>query len=91
MAERQLSPASGTPSVLDLITSLVDKSLLRRLDGDGGEARFGMLATIQEYGLERLVAAGEDAAAWRVHAAYFLDSRKRPGPHFAGGPGRSPG
>src|SRR5829696_1213398 len=30
------------PSVLDLIASLVDKSLLRRLDGDGGETRFGM-------------------------------------------------
>ena len=90
VAERQLSPASGTPSVLDLITSLVDKSLLRRLDGDGGEARFGMLATIQEYGLERLVAAGEDAAAWRVHAAYFLRLAEKAWPAFRRRAGQEP-
>ena len=81
---------SDSPSVLDPITSLVDKSLLRRLDGDGDEARFGMLATIQEYGLEKLAAAGEDAAARRVHAAYFLKLAERAWPAFRQRAGQEP-
>jgi predicted ATPase len=81
---------SDAPSVLDVITSLVDKSLLRRLDGDGDEARFGMLATIQEYGLERLAAAGDDAAARRAHAAYFLGLAERAWPAFRQRAGQEP-
>jgi tetratricopeptide (TPR) repeat protein len=61
---------------------LVDKSLLRRQDGDRDEARFGMLATIQEYGLEKLAAAGEGATARRVHAAYFVELAERAWPAF---------
>jgi len=68
--------------VLDLIASLVDKSLLRRLDGAADEARFGMLATIQEYGLEKLAAAGEVVTARRAHAAYFLELAERAWPAF---------
>jgi tetratricopeptide (TPR) repeat protein len=37
-----------------------------------GEPRFGMLATIQEFGREQLVATEEMDAARRRHAAYFL-------------------
>jgi predicted ATPase/DNA-binding XRE family transcriptional regulator len=85
-------PATPPPSfaVLDLITSLVDKSLLRRLDTDGDEARFGMLATIQEYGLERLAVAGEDAAAQEAHAAYFVELAERAWPAFRQRAGQEP-
>ena len=76
--------------LLDVIASLVDKSLLRRLDGDGDEARFGMLATIREYGLERLAAAGEDAAARRAHAAYFLGLAEQAWPAFRQRAGQEP-
>lgn len=38
-------------ATLDLLTALVDKSLLRVRDDDGDEQRFGMLETIREYGL----------------------------------------
>src|SRR3712207_5341687 len=81
---RSLSPMQGEGgrSVLDLITSLVDKSLLRRLDGNRDEARFGMLATIQEYGLEKLAAAGEGATARQVHATYFLELAEQAWPAF---------
>jgi non-specific serine/threonine protein kinase len=81
---------SDTHSVLDAITSLIEKSLLRRLDGDGDEARFGMLATIQEYGREKLAATGEDAAARRVHAAYFLKLAERAWPAFRQRTGQEP-
>jgi non-specific serine/threonine protein kinase len=64
-------------SVLDGIMSLVDKSLLRRLDAAGDEPRFGMLSTIQEYGLEQLTATGEEAVARRSHADHVLELAER--------------
>ncbi|GAA2631072.1 BTAD domain-containing putative transcriptional regulator [Dactylosporangium fulvum] len=53
---------------LELLTTLVDKSLLT-VDGAG---RYRMLETIRAYGLERLGAAGETAELRARHAAYFF-------------------
>jgi predicted ATPase/class 3 adenylate cyclase/DNA-binding SARP family transcriptional activator len=58
---------------LDLLTSLVDKSLLRRVEQANGEPRFAMLETIREYGREQLEANGETAATRRQHAQFFLE------------------
>jgi predicted ATPase len=52
---------------LDLVESLVDKSLVRR-DGE----RFTMLETIREYAAERLAECGEAGDLRRRHALYFL-------------------
>jgi predicted ATPase/DNA-binding XRE family transcriptional regulator len=82
--------SNAPTATLDIIASLVDKSLLRRLDGAGNEARFGMLATIQEYGLERLAAAGEAAAARQVHATYFLRLAEDAWPAFRQRAGQEP-
>ena len=41
-------------ATLDLVASLVDKNLLRQAEALGAEARFEMLETIREYGLEVL-------------------------------------
>jgi tetratricopeptide (TPR) repeat protein len=49
-----------------------------------------MLATIREYGLERLAAAGEDAAARRVHAAYFARLAEQAWPTFRQRAGQEP-
>ncbi|MGA7730528.1 MAG: tetratricopeptide repeat protein [Chloroflexia bacterium] len=54
------------------IESLLDASLLRRVDGKGGEPRYGMLETVREYALGKLEAEGESGAAYRGHAGYFL-------------------
>jgi predicted ATPase/class 3 adenylate cyclase len=57
--------------VLDGLSSLVDKSLVRQEEGEDGEPRFLLLQTIREFGLEQLAAHGEDAV--RVaHAELFL-------------------
>ncbi len=68
--------------VFDGVASLVDKSLLQQTGESAGEARFGMLETIREYGLERLAASGEEAATRRAHAAYFLVMAEDGAPHI---------
>jgi predicted ATPase len=72
--------------VFDGVAFLVDKSLLQQMGESAGEARFGMLETIREYGMERLAASGEEAATRRAHAAYFLIMAEDGAPHMAGGP-----
>ena len=54
------------------LSSLVDKSLVQRVDRTQAEPRFSMLETIREYALERLTDSGEQSAARRAHAAYCL-------------------
>ncbi|MFZ0523533.1 MAG: protein kinase [Candidatus Acidiferrales bacterium] len=58
--------------LLDGTESLVDKSLLQRVEQANGESRFVMLETIREYALEKLEASGEDRLTRRAHAAYCL-------------------
>jgi predicted ATPase/DNA-binding CsgD family transcriptional regulator len=55
---------------LDLLASLIDKSLLRQTAASG-EPRVSMLQTIREFGLEQLALAGEDESTRRSHAAYY--------------------
>lgn len=62
-------PADG---LLDLITSLVDKSIVvRDDDGVGDVARFRMLATIREFGQERLAEAEGKEALNRRHRDWY--------------------
>jgi predicted ATPase/class 3 adenylate cyclase len=60
-------------AVLDGLASLVDQSLLKQLEGVGGEPRFMMLETIREYALEQPVARGEADAIRQRHATFFLE------------------
>lgn len=73
-AEAVFSRATTERSISELITSLLDKSLLQRtLNAEAnGESRFNMLATIQQYALERLHHADAEAEARNWHLDYFL-------------------
>ena len=62
----------GMGDVMDLASSLVDKSLVRLLEGSDGEPRFNMLETIREYALARLEERGELEELQRRHAERFL-------------------
>jgi len=68
------APGDGNEAgqVLDTVASLIDKSLLQQTEQDGEEARFMMLETIREYGLECLAASGEEAVTRLAHAEYYL-------------------
>jgi predicted ATPase len=58
--------------VVDGMESLVNKSLVQRIDCREGESRFVLLETVREYGLERLASSGEQPATRNAHAAYCL-------------------
>jgi predicted ATPase/DNA-binding CsgD family transcriptional regulator len=58
-------------SLLDLLGSLVDRSLLQRETPVDRDPRFGMLETVREFALEELVAHGELEEAQRRHALHF--------------------
>ena len=58
--------------VLDLITSLVDKSLLVSKVRTNRESRFRMLGVIREYADEASEANGDAEEMRNRHAAYFL-------------------
>lgn len=57
-------------TVLDLIESLVDKSVLTRT-ADGPRARYRMLEVVREYGAMRLAEAGAQAAVAARHRDWF--------------------
>ncbi len=58
--------------VLDGVTSLLDKHLLRKAEQGGDAPRVLMHETIREYGLEALVANQELTAAQQAHAEYYI-------------------
>jgi predicted ATPase/class 3 adenylate cyclase len=69
-AEAVVGPIEGV-DLLDGLEDLVEKSLLRHKMSKWDEARFWMLQTIRDYGLEALDAAGEGEHTRRRHAAFF--------------------
>jgi predicted ATPase len=64
---------------LDVLQSLVDKSLLRFADG-----RFWMLETIREFALERLEETGDAEQLRHRHSAYFLELGELAKPELVG-------
>jgi predicted ATPase/DNA-binding CsgD family transcriptional regulator len=76
--------ADGAQQVLDIVTSLIDKSMLYQIEQEEKEPRLVMLETIREYGLEVLAASGEEEIARRAHAAFYLSLAERVEPELGG-------
>jgi predicted ATPase/DNA-binding SARP family transcriptional activator len=66
--------------VLELVTALTEKSLLRA--EDDGTPRYRMIGTISEYAGHRLAEAGEADVARRAHLAYFTELAETAEPHL---------
>jgi predicted ATPase/DNA-binding CsgD family transcriptional regulator len=75
--------AQGT-SILDGISSLVEKSLLGQDGEASADPRFRMLETVREFGLERLMASGEIEDIQRMHAEYYARLVARAEPELTG-------
>lgn len=58
--------------VFDILSSLVDKSLVSFNDGYDDDTRYSLLETTRAYGLERLTASGEWDRIATAHARYVL-------------------
>ena len=73
-----------TFEILDLLTSLVDKSLVVSKERSDGEMRFRLLEVVREYALESLEKNSEDETMRRRHAAYYLALAEEAEPHLQG-------
>ncbi len=74
--------AVSTLNILDQLASLIDKSLLRFESGARDAPRYAMLETVREFGLEQLVAAGEESAVRTRHASFVEELAQRAAPQF---------
>ena len=74
----------GALPILDLVSSLIDKSLLQTTEQEGEEPRLRFLETIREYGLEMLAASREEEVTRCAHAAYYLALAEEEEPKYEG-------
>jgi predicted ATPase/class 3 adenylate cyclase/DNA-binding CsgD family transcriptional regulator len=73
-AEAVLGDPDEAPlDVLDAVSGLVARSLVRQIRGSDDEPRFGMLETIREYALEQLEVSGETARLRDRHLCWCAD------------------
>ena len=68
--------------VLDLLSQLVDKSLVVLEEGPRGEACYKLLETLRLYGTERLAETGRTEDVRGRHAAFFLAMAETAGPEL---------
>jgi predicted ATPase len=67
-------PAVSGTDVVETLTSLIDKSLVRVIEGRDGRPRFSMLHTIREYASEQLNTNPEMVETIRqAHAAHYTN------------------
>jgi predicted ATPase/class 3 adenylate cyclase len=83
-AEAVCDPEGLGLDALDGLTSLVDKSLVRRTEPPGRPSRFSMLETIREFGHEQLEVTGDIELVLRRHAEHFLRLAVEVEPHLTG-------
>ena len=69
--------------VLDLLTRLADKSLLR-VDHTGDDVRYHLLATVRDYARECLAAATEEEPTRQAHLLFFADFVEQIEPRIGG-------
>ncbi|MGH2678543.1 MAG: ATP-binding protein, partial [Actinomycetota bacterium] len=70
--------------VLQGLGSLIDDSLVRRIETNAGGPRFDMLRTIREFARERSELEWDEEATRRRHAEHFLTLAETAGPHLDG-------
>ncbi len=87
--ESEVSPTLDTRDltpfdVLDVLTHLVEKSLVVFEESMEGMARYRLLDSMRQYGVERLAESGEAETLRRRHADYFLAFAEEAGRRLTG-------
>jgi predicted ATPase/DNA-binding CsgD family transcriptional regulator/tRNA A-37 threonylcarbamoyl transferase component Bud32 len=77
-------PGESTTPVLEVVSTLLDNSLLWLQREAGEEPRLQLLEILREYGMEELEASGELERARVAHAAYYLALAERAGANLRG-------
>ena len=70
--------------VLELLTHLVDKSLVMANRVQGAEPRYYLLETIRQYGREKLNGSGEGEVMRERHARWYAELAEMAEPHIFG-------
>ncbi len=70
--------------IIDVLVSLVDKSLLQRGDQEDGEPRFFMLETLKTFGQDKLEKSLEKEQIARQYAAYYTELLEDSDRHLTG-------
>lgn len=62
-----------TESILDLLTQLVDRSMIQTVYQPGEQMRYRLLETLQRYASKILIEKGEETDIRKRHSEYFTD------------------
>jgi predicted ATPase/class 3 adenylate cyclase/Tfp pilus assembly protein PilF len=82
-AASQPSPESLHPAdVLDVLTQLINKSMVVANRGQGEETRYYLLETIRQYAREKLLESGESERLRSRHLEFFLAFAERAEPEL---------
>lgn len=84
-AEAVALPEGGDEvELIETVGSLVDKSLIQRVEPGEQDRAFQLLQTLRDFAMEALELAGELAQTQERHACYILGLAKRAQPHLTG-------
>ncbi|HEY3215839.1 MAG TPA: protein kinase [Candidatus Eisenbacteria bacterium] len=83
-AATRVGDADDEFEVLDLMTRLVDKSLVAMESESEGSSRYAMLETMRQYAQERLNESGEGHSARERHLQFYLALAEQAEPNLRG-------
>lgn len=78
-----LAESVAPATLLDILTRLIDKSLVN-MHEQAGAARYSLLETIRQYAYDKLVETGHMTVVSQRHHAYFLTLAEQAQAHFIG-------
>ena len=84
-AAEEVCGGEGVDDVFRGLVSLADKSFVHRRGVVGGEPRFAMLATLQEFAVVKLDERGDSGRVRNRHAEYFRRLAEEAGPRLRTG------
>ncbi len=81
--QSMLPENAASRDVGEVLESLIEKSLVKQEQDEGGGTRYLLLETVREYALERLTAAGEADAARERHLRFVYELAQSMGTNMA--------